>query len=548
MWQYNYSSGNSMSHGIEWKKHKYYTKVKLGPKKYRYFYTKAEYQAYLKKKQATQANPLSSFLSKNNNGSTNSKPQSSISSFLNKFKSTTTSSSLKTGKSFTSSFLSKFSAKPIKSVSFKTTTGKNAVSKILSSTPSSIAKPSSKPTKSTKQPSNKSAMKVTGSLSNKTLSSIKTLAEKGKKALEDASGVTAKKKYEETKQTYEKYEIRTRRYLRYMDEQTARIQEENDGHPDETYRDIEKKYKLALNNKIDAAMEMKEAKDKYDKSLVGFMDRMINAVSDFVEKGKKLVDDLTGETAKREREEYHKELLREQNRKKITDGNEAAQKEKERQKEKEYSGNGGTPASLSNVKKKAENWYDKIKYFGKSEKDIDQDLINPNYAKSKKKGDGEYTRNCAYCTIAYDFRRRGYDVEAAARDGENYRATLYDIAGWYTNTSIFDWKKKDAEGKPNKQKIANLISTEEYLLKNMPNESYGQFVVTWTPGGAHSMVWEKENGKIKIRDCQTHETYSMDQFIEVYGPYVDTTYVLRTDNREFSENALYTIVNKEERA
>lgn len=68
MWQY-------ISHGIEWKKHKYVAKVEIKPKKYRYFYTKSSYEAYLAKEKKlkeqqvsyeskSKSNALSDFLSK----------------------------------------------------------------------------------------------------------------------------------------------------------------------------------------------------------------------------------------------------------------------------------------------------------------------------------------------------------------------------------------------------------------------------------------------------------------------------------------------------
>ena len=68
VWQY-------ISHGIEWKKHKYVAKVEIKPKKYRYFYTKSSYEAYLAKEKKlkeqqvsyeskSKSNVLSDFLSK----------------------------------------------------------------------------------------------------------------------------------------------------------------------------------------------------------------------------------------------------------------------------------------------------------------------------------------------------------------------------------------------------------------------------------------------------------------------------------------------------
>lgn len=183
------------------------------------------------------------------------------------------------------------------------------------------------------------------------------------------------------------------------------------------------------------------------------------------------------------------------------------------------------------------------------EKFEDQALVNPDYDPY----DETYSMNCAYCTAAYDLRRRGYDVEAMPYDPNTYNANVYDIASWYKNTTVDDWSI-ETEGltyDPDTNSLVDVdhrevLNRTKQSLEDMPDDSYGQFCVYWTVGGGHSMVWEKENGKIFIRDCQTNKAYGYDDWMNVYRTMVEGTAILRTDNREPSNDILKTVRNREE--
>ena len=179
-------------------------------------------------------------------------------------------------------------------------------------------------------------------------------------------------------------------------------------------------------------------------------------------------------------------------------------------------------------------------------KEEDQAAVNPNYEDGE-----EWQTNCAYCTAAYDLRRRGYDVEAMPCDYTTYDATIVSIPEWYEDTSIDDWVKNESvsDGKTPlilpPEKIDEVHKGTKKAFDEMPDGSYGQFCVYWLGGGGHSMVWEKENGTTYIRDCQTNDKYTHDEWVYQYGDWAYNVYVLRTDNRVPSEKILVTVKERE---
>lgn len=178
-----------------------------------------------------------------------------------------------------------------------------------------------------------------------------------------------------------------------------------------------------------------------------------------------------------------------------------------------------------------------------------QALINPEYDPYNE----AYSMNCAYCTAAYDLRMRGYDVEANAFDPYTYDANMESIASWYEDTTYDDWTVAESGlvYDPSKRMLVNvpredMLDSTAQALNEMPDGSYGQFCVFWTEGGGHSMVWEREGGETVIRDCQSNETFTYDDWVDYYGDWTYAAGILRTDNREPTENILKTVHNRED--
>lgn len=138
-----------------------------------------------------------------------------------------------------------------------------------------------------------------------------------------------------------------------------------------------------------------------------------------------------------------------------------------------------------------------------------------------------FLNNCAYCTLAYEYRMRGYDVEASSANETLTSNTLAEIASWYKSGSF---------EKTQLNKMQTSVGTEEQR---------GQFCVYWTGGGGHSMVYEVDsNGDLYIRDCQVNQKYTYAQWAAIYGPYTSDMYFMRTDDKELRPKSLKGVRNK----
>lgn len=117
---------------------------------------------------------------------------------------------------------------------------------------------------------------------------------------------------------------------------------------------------------------------------------------------------------------------------------------------------------------------------------IEEDLNKINPANNARGYDTQ--TNCAYCTLAFDMRRRGYDVVAEDESSVDNDTTIPE---WYEEKRPFtektgNWKFRDLKKD----------------LQQYPDNSYGQFCVYWKNGSGHSMIWYKEDGEIYIYDSQ----------------------------------------------
>ena len=161
--------------------------------------------------------------------------------------------------------------------------------------------------------------------------------------------------------------------------------------------------------------------------------------------------------------------------------------------------------------------------------DEDMEAVNPIYHTNDK---SHYDENCGACTIAYDLRRRGYDV--AAVDEDTYRksgGTLNDLVDCYDNAKLIDMSyiarkynisEKSSTGHPTKE----LVSCMEKEMLSEGDGARGNFLTVWSLGGGHSISWEVENGEIVYRDCQTNEKVELDKWLGMS----DEFYYFRTDN------------------
>lgn len=189
---------------------------------------------------------------------------------------------------------------------------------------------------------------------------------------------------------------------------------------------------------------------------------------------------------------------------------------------------------------------------------------NPKYGT----GD-EYAYNCAYCTMAYELRQRGYDVEAKPAlyiDKKTGKPTsgltaedsmeVFKNAESRSMSDILDVSLIDRAvdrlagpgvGVLNKHNY-NYSDTEitakiEQDILNYGEGSRGYFSVAWDGlNSAHAVIWEVENGKVIIKDPQVNTTGTVYDYISR----ADDFEYFRTDNLEFTDKVLDYVQNSEE--
>ncbi|WP_458459238.1 hypothetical protein [Pseudobutyrivibrio sp.] len=133
--------------------------------------------------------------------------------------------------------------------------------------------------------------------------------------------------------------------------------------------------------------------------------------------------------------------------------------------------------------------------------DEDMARVNPGYTNYS----ANTKQNCMLCTVTYEMRRRGYDVtanKAAAGYNNSY------LHKWFNGSEIHNVPRENIESA---HEYANKISKK--ILSEQENGARGNFMVVWSNGSAHSVVYEIENGEIIIRDCQVNKKCTLEELI-----------------------------------
>ena len=147
--------------------------------------------------------------------------------------------------------------------------------------------------------------------------------------------------------------------------------------------------------------------------------------------------------------------------------------------------------------------------------DEDMAVINENYDRSNP----DTSKNCGLCTLAYDLRRRGYDVEAMEmatdmtvidtakcyepiRGEEQHYLESIHTTGDIVENATGSRSLNGVDG----DKLGEYLEQE---LLGYGEGARGELGVYWTQGGGHSVAWEVENNMVVIRDCQTNKKYNI---------------------------------------
>lgn len=106
--------------------------------------------------------------------------------------------------------------------------------------------------------------------------------------------------------------------------------------------------------------------------------------------------------------------------------------------------------------------------------------------------------NCANATLAYEMRRRGYDVTAKPLYGGRLRDDTYSQ---YKNAEITTKERTSVFSNFTKEAKTQMFND----LAKHPNGSRGAVQVSFTkPGAGHIFNWEKTNGVVKLIDAQDY--------------------------------------------
>ena len=160
--------------------------------------------------------------------------------------------------------------------------------------------------------------------------------------------------------------------------------------------------------------------------------------------------------------------------------------------------------------------YEKIKVHHDILDDACNDVVNPTHSK----------KNCAKCSIAFEMRRRGYDV-AASDNGPDTYSTAEAIKSCFVNPECKSFTSRDS------RELAT--SVRDYMMK-CGEGSRAIICVYRDIGAGHALNLAVENGEVVRADSQNGQVWSDKSSASVCG-HVDfgfndayKVYIIRTDN------------------
>ena len=154
----------------------------------------------------------------------------------------------------------------------------------------------------------------------------------------------------------------------------------------------------------------------------------------------------------------------------------------------------------------------------------------------------EFSHNCQRVVVAYEARRRGYDVMAQPTfEGDKLnRVAYYDSKN---NISRGRWMGAFQDAKPvdvsavgkGTQASQNVVNNIENQMKSYGNGSRGVVQLFYKGGGGHVFNVEQRNGKTYFIEAQTGKVKDMQRLMDVMR--TDRVALVRTDNLKFSDRA-----------
>lgn len=157
---------------------------------------------------------------------------------------------------------------------------------------------------------------------------------------------------------------------------------------------------------------------------------------------------------------------------------------------------------------------------------------NPFYNKRTMGAGGNFTENCQRAVIAYELRRRGYDVLALP----TYSGDALPAGGRWKGA--FKGAKQMNVGASSPQK------TQANLEKQMKSYGPGARGIVGIPG--HVFNVENVGGKIRYVDAQTNTVYNSKNVFSRLGKKSKDVTLMRTDNLKLSDRAKKSVTTNNE--
>ena len=143
-----------------------------------------------------------------------------------------------------------------------------------------------------------------------------------------------------------------------------------------------------------------------------------------------------------------------------------------------------------------------------------------------------YKNNCISCAFAYDFRRRGYDVEAVPID-----TTSATNGSLPVQLGFYKGEKLEVFEVP-KDLYAATKQFSNQILK-YGDGSRGMLRIRWKNGDGHAAVWEVDDNSVIVRDPQNNTIVDLSD----YMCRAKTFYYFRTDNLELTNKVTEFVRN-----
>ena len=159
----------------------------------------------------------------------------------------------------------------------------------------------------------------------------------------------------------------------------------------------------------------------------------------------------------------------------------------------------------------------------------DMAACNPKYLKG-----GVYKNNCISCALAYDMRRRGYDVESAPID-----TTSATNGSLPVQLGFYKGEKLEVFEVP-KDLYAATKQFSNQILK-YGDGSRGMLRIRWKNDDGHAVIWEVDGNSVIVRDPQNNTIVDLSDYMRR----AKTFYYFRTDNLEPTEKVTQFVKNRQ---